>query len=58
MGPLNLAASVPYHASQMYSRNLLTLLQHMAKDAVPNIDLNDEITGAMVVTHAGEIRKR
>jgi NAD(P) transhydrogenase subunit alpha len=58
IGPTNLPASVPYHASQMYSRNLLTLLQHMAKDGVPNVDLNDEITGAMVVTHGGEIRKR
>jgi NAD(P) transhydrogenase subunit alpha len=58
IGPMNLPATVPFHASQMYSRNLLTLLQHMTKDGLPNIDLADEITGAMVVTHAGEIRKR
>ncbi len=59
IGPMNLPSTVPFHASQMYSRNLFTLLSHLInKDGVLNLDLNDEITGAMVVTHAGEIRKR
>ena len=58
LGPLNLASSVPFHASQTYSRNLQSLLQHLLdKDGNPRIDLADEITGAMVVTHAGEVRK-
>jgi NAD(P) transhydrogenase subunit alpha len=56
LGPLNLPATVPLHASQMYSRNLQTLLQHLVKDGALAVDLADEITGAMVVTHQGEIR--
>ncbi len=56
LGPTNLPASVPFHASQMYSRNVLTLLQHLIKDGRLTIDLADEITGAMVVTHQGDIR--
>ncbi len=58
LGPANLASSIPLHASQMYSRNLLTLLQHLIKDGELNVDLADEITGAMVVVHAGEVRSR
>ena len=57
LGPLNLASALPLHASQMYSRNLQTLLLHLVKDGQLVVDLNDEITGAMVVVHAGEVRK-
>jgi NAD(P) transhydrogenase subunit alpha len=56
MGPLNLPATMPLHASQMFSRNVLTLLQHLMKDGRVVIDLNDEITGPMCVVHAGQIR--
>jgi proton-translocating NAD(P)+ transhydrogenase subunit alpha len=56
LGPLNIAASVPLHASQMFSRNVLTLLQHLMKDGQVIIDLNDEITGPMCLTHGGQIR--
>ncbi len=56
VGPLNLAASVPLHASQMFSRNVLTLLQHLMKDGQVVIDLNDEITGPMCVAHQGQVR--
>jgi NAD(P) transhydrogenase subunit alpha len=63
LGPVNLASTVAFHASQTYSRNLQSLLQHLLQQSGehpgrPNIDLADEITGAMVVTHAGEIRNR
>jgi H+-translocating NAD(P) transhydrogenase subunit alpha len=58
LGPLNLAASVPIHASQMYARNLQTLLDHVIKDGQLVVDFNDQITGAMVVTHAGQIRSQ
>ena len=58
LGPANLASSIPFHASQMYSRNLLTLLQHLLKDGALKLDLTDEITGAMVVVHGGEVRSR
>jgi NAD(P) transhydrogenase subunit alpha len=56
LGPVNLPATVPFHASEMYSRNLFALLQHILKDGQPRIDLTDEIMGAMIVTHAGEDR--
>lgn len=56
MGPLNIAATMPLHASQMFSRNVLTLLQHLIKEGRVVIDLNDEITGPMCLVHAGQIR--
>jgi NAD(P) transhydrogenase subunit alpha len=56
LGPLNLPSTGAVHASQMFSRNVSTLLQHLLKDGAIRIDLADEITSAMVVTHAGEIR--
>jgi NAD(P) transhydrogenase subunit alpha len=57
LGPINLPSTVPFHASQMLSRNVFALLQHLLKDGRAVIDLADEITGAMVVTHAGEHRQ-
>jgi NAD(P) transhydrogenase subunit alpha len=57
MGPMNIPASVPFHASQMLSKNILTFLQHVTKDGALTVDLADEITGAMAVTHAGEVRR-
>jgi len=56
LGPLNLPSTGAVHASQMFSRNVSTLLQHLLKDGTIRIDLADEITGAMAVTHAGEVR--
>ena len=55
IGPLDLPSSVPYHASQMYSRNLAALLKHLIRDGALVIDLSDEITREALVTHAGEI---
>ena len=52
LGPVNLPATLPTHASQMFSRNVLTLVQHLVKDAVVRLDPTDEITKAMLVTHA------
>jgi len=56
IGPLNLPATMPLHASQMFSRNVLTLLQYLMKDGQVVIDLGDEITGPMCVAHAGQVR--
>lgn len=56
LGPLNLAATMPLHASQMFSRNVLTLLQHLMKDGQLVIDLNDDITGPMCLAHEGQVR--
>lgn len=51
IGPVNLPATMPTHASQMLSRNILTFIQHMLqKDGTLKVDRADEITGAMIVT--------
>jgi len=55
MGPADLAATMPLHASQMYSRNLVTLLQHLMKDGALVIDTGDEITQGCLVTKGGEV---
>jgi H+-translocating NAD(P) transhydrogenase subunit alpha len=57
-GPRNLPATQPMHASQMFGRNVLTLLQHLTSKEGNQlvVDPADEITGAMLVTHDGQIR--
>ncbi len=54
-GYFNLASSVPYHASQMYSRNLTAFLLHLLKDGRLNLDPEDEITRATLVTRDGKV---
>ncbi len=54
-GSINLASTVPYHASQMYSKNLTNFLLHMVKDGKLQINLEDEITRSTIVTQGGEI---
>ena len=44
LGPINLAATLPVHASQMYARNIMALLQHLVKDGALHLDYEDEIT--------------
>jgi NAD(P) transhydrogenase subunit alpha len=56
LGPVDLPSSVPFHASQMYGRNVTTLLQHLAKDGRLQLDPEDEIAGPMLVVHAGKVR--
>jgi NAD(P) transhydrogenase subunit alpha len=55
LGPLNLASSVPYHASQMYARNVGALLKLLVKDSALAPDLEDEIVRETMVTRGGEI---
>lgn len=55
-GPTNLPATVAMHASQMYSRNLQSLIQHLRRDGGLAIESSDEIAAAMVVTADGEVR--
>jgi NAD(P) transhydrogenase subunit alpha len=55
LGPGNLASSVPYHASQMYARNIVTFLKHLVKDGQLNIDATDEITRETLITYKGEV---
>jgi NAD(P) transhydrogenase subunit alpha len=54
-GPTNLPSTLPLHASQMYSRNVVALLQHLVKDGNIRLDLEDDITKGCLVTHEGEI---
>lgn len=56
IGPANVPALLPAHASQMLSRNVLTFIQHIAHDGALRVDLTDEITGAMALTHDGARR--
>jgi NAD(P) transhydrogenase subunit alpha len=50
VGPLNLASSMPTHASQLYARNVAALLQHLAPDGELQLDFGDEITAGACVT--------
>jgi len=56
VGAVNLPSSVPHHASLMFSKNVLTLLQHLIKDGNLVVNLEDEITGPMCVAHGGSVR--
>jgi NAD(P) transhydrogenase subunit alpha len=55
LGPTNLPATVPHHASQMYAKNVATFLLHLAKDGTMKIDLADEITRETLVARGGEV---
>ncbi len=56
IGPVNLPASVAYHASEMYARNLLNFIKPALKDGALAIDWEDEVFAASCVTHDGSIR--
>src|SRR2546421_9331683 len=55
IGAINLASGVPYHASQMYARNLTAFLLHLVKDGKLQLNQEDEIIRETLVTAAGEI---
>ena len=55
LGPTNLPATVPYHASQMYAKNLSTFLLHLIDNGRIRLDLEDEITRSTLVSHDGEV---
>ena len=55
LGPTNLPATVPYHASQMYAKNITTLLLHLITDGMVAIDLDDEITQGTLISHDGNV---
>ncbi len=56
IGPINLPATVAYHASDMYARNLLNFIKPALKDGALAIDWDDEVFAASCVTHDGSIR--
>ena len=55
IGPLNLPATVPYHASQMFSKNLANFIRHIVRDGRWVLSNDDEITASTLVTRNGEI---
>lgn len=55
VGAVNLAGAVPYHASQMYARTLVSFVLHLLKDGTVAVDLEDEITRETLVTRGGEV---
>jgi NAD(P) transhydrogenase subunit alpha len=55
IGAINLATGLPYHASQMYARNITAFVTHIIKDQKLNLNLADEIVRETLVTRGGEI---
>jgi NAD(P) transhydrogenase subunit alpha len=55
IGPINLPSSMPVHASQMYAKNISTLLQYLVKNGELQLNFEDDIINSTCVTHAGEI---
>jgi NAD(P) transhydrogenase subunit alpha len=57
-GTINLAGTVPYHASQMYARNVSAFLLHLFKDGTLVLNLDDPIVGETLLTRAGDLVNR
>jgi H+-translocating NAD(P) transhydrogenase subunit alpha len=55
IGAINVASGVPYHASQMYARNVTAFLLHLVKDQKLQLNLEDEIVRETLVTSGGEV---
>jgi NAD(P) transhydrogenase subunit alpha len=55
LGPTNLPSSMPYHASQLYARNVTALVNHLAPEGELNLDFEDEITAGACVTRKEEV---
>lgn len=58
IGSINLPATLPVHASQMYSKNISTLLQYLIKDGELQLNFEDDIPGSTCITYGGEIRNQ
>jgi H+-translocating NAD(P) transhydrogenase subunit alpha len=55
LGPTNLPSSMPYHASQLYARNVSALVQHLAPEGELQLDFEDEITAGACVTRTERV---
>ncbi len=55
MGPVNLPSTVPYHASQMYARNVTAFLQTLVQQGELRLNLDDPILRESLLTHGGEV---
>jgi len=55
IGPLNIPTTVPYHASQMYSKNIANFLSHLMKKGELNLNLSDQIISESMITQGGQV---
>ncbi|MGH7825137.1 MAG: NAD(P) transhydrogenase subunit alpha [Candidatus Binatia bacterium] len=55
MSPINIASTVPFHASQMYAKNMSSFLLYLVKDGQLRLDREDQIISETLVTHGGEV---
>jgi len=55
VGRINVSSGVPYHASQMYARNITAFLLHLVKDGKVRLELEDEIIRETLLTRDGEL---
>jgi NAD(P) transhydrogenase subunit alpha len=55
LGPENIPSSIPYHASQMYAKNIATFLIHLVEEGNLKVDLEDEITEGTLITQGGKV---
>lgn len=54
-GPIELAATIPYDASQMYARNVTAFLGGLLEDGAMHLDLEDDILRGTLITNRGEV---
>jgi NAD(P) transhydrogenase subunit alpha len=55
IGPENIPTTIPYHASQMYAKNVATFLLHLVDEGNLKIDIEDEITEGTLITQGGKV---
>ncbi|MGQ9486176.1 MAG: Re/Si-specific NAD(P)(+) transhydrogenase subunit alpha [Armatimonadota bacterium] len=55
IGPLNLPATMPYHASQMYARNIVSFTINLLKGGALNLDMEDQIVRDTLLTRDGQV---
>ena len=55
IGPMNIPTTIPYHASQMYAKNMATFLLHLVDEGNLKIDTEDEITEGTLITQGGKV---
>ena len=55
IGPINIPTTIPFHASQMYAKNVATFLLHLVDEGNLKIDTEDEITEGTLITQGGKV---
>jgi NAD(P) transhydrogenase subunit alpha len=56
VAPLNVPASMPFHASLLFSRNLTAFIQAFTREKAFQLDFNDDIQQGAIITHDGEVK--